>query len=529
MEETNIENMFGRLPDEIILSVLVAVDNVKSIAAWAATSERHWRLSLDRSLWRHLCESHFGPSPFEEPLPYHATWRWIYRAQSRPARPTGVDVGAVWIDQALGQAFWGDVLDGKPSGFGLTTYAPCGIRQGLLRKKTTAGRALGNFERAQGQWTEGRLHGFVIETDRKGKKIKRCWTHGEPDAHGRIVCPLGAYVGAISGKSPHGYGVLTPRGGSSIARQWDATDRVDFFDNGDVRVTPKKPQPVIYVWDSGSRYDGEEKDQDSHGHGILVDASGCRYEGGWRNGRKHGHGTMVRTDGWRYEGEWSKGLGHGHGTLIHPSGARYEGSFSQGLRHGHGTYTWPNGSSYVGDWRNGKRDGCGTMVTARGWRYQGEWSEGLSHGRGTQTWPNGDSYVGDWQRDDMHGHGTMTYRDGRCYVGDWQRDEMHGHGTMTYSDGRRYVGHFCDGMAHGMGIMTFCNGDMYEGSCCKGRRRGRGTMSFADGSRLLATWDDTNCADSTVILHCAPGQTRDCREDIDRCCACRARDMGRLC
>jgi hypothetical protein len=133
MQSDHEQDIFERLPDKVAFLVAMAVDDVKSLAAWAATSKRHRRLISGDSLWHHLCETYFDPSLFEPPLPSHVDWRSIYRARSHLAHRTGADVGAVWINYALGHASWGDVLDGQPSGFGLVTYGDCSIRQGLLR------------------------------------------------------------------------------------------------------------------------------------------------------------------------------------------------------------------------------------------------------------------------------------------------------------------------------------------------------------------------------------------------------------
>ena len=77
---------------------------------------------------------------------------------------------------------------------------------------------------------------------------------------------------------------------------------------------------------SHGRYQGEVRDGERHGQGIMTGINGHRYEGEWRNDRRHGRGTYTWPNGTRYEGEWRSGKHHGQGTKVWPSGDRYEAS-----------------------------------------------------------------------------------------------------------------------------------------------------------------------------------------------------------
>ena len=58
---------------------------------------------------------------------------------------------------------------------------------------------------------------------------------------------------------------------------------------------------MVYTWASGSKYDGEWKDGQSDGHGILTDKNGT-YDGEWKNNMKNGKGIYSFANGYRFEG-----------------------------------------------------------------------------------------------------------------------------------------------------------------------------------------------------------------------------------
>jgi len=59
---------------------------------------------------------------------------------------------------------------------------------------------------------------------------------------------------------------------------------------------------VEAVW-----YEGEFRDDNRNGHGVLAWPDGGRYEGDWRDGERNGHGAQTWADGRCYEGEWRDG------------------------------------------------------------------------------------------------------------------------------------------------------------------------------------------------------------------------------
>ncbi|AGO84852.1 Morn repeat domain containing protein [Pandoravirus salinus] len=369
---------FDRLSDEVVLYILRETD-ARTLGAWALTSRRHRRLALDDSIWRHLCEAHFGPSPFEPPLPDHVDWRWRYRVQYHRARPTGADVGTVQRKGGY-YTFWGDVLDGQPHGFGIEIkcMCPASVRIDVERSLSLLERLDACVGRVQGNWLRGKLDGAAIETLIDGSKMERCWHRGRSDSHGTLTYPSGArYQGAFWHTEPHGRGTLTLRGGASIDREWHRADSIETFSSGHARVYfagEQVPRVGIYMWPDGSRYDGEFERGKSHGYGTVVHASGTIYEGEWRDDKEHGHGTVIYRDGNRYEGNWAYGMRDGYGTFTWASGQVYKGH-SIGATHGTGAMSFADGDVYEGSYSEGRRWGRGTMSYTDGSRLSAIWDD----------------------------------------------------------------------------------------------------------------------------------------------------------
>ena len=77
-----------------------------------------------------------------------------------------------------------------------------------------------------------------------------------------------------------------------------------------------------------------------------------------------------------YNGDLKNGEPSGNGILLMKNGDRYEGSFEKGLFHGSGTYIWADGRFFEGSFENGDFAGKGTMVMTDGEKIAGSWSGG---------------------------------------------------------------------------------------------------------------------------------------------------------
>ncbi len=73
----------------------------------------------------------------------------------------------------------------------------------------------------------------------------------------------------------------------------------------------------IVVWktfgddDVNKKYEGEIKNGEPNGHGILTSPYGDKHVGGWKKGKEHGQGTYTHPDGNKYVGGWKVGKRHG--------------------------------------------------------------------------------------------------------------------------------------------------------------------------------------------------------------------------
>jgi 1-phosphatidylinositol-4-phosphate 5-kinase len=117
------------------------------------------------------------------------------------------------------------------------------------------------------------------------------------------------------------------------------------------------------------------------GRGIYVAPSGSRYEGEWKNNFPNGKGELLTEKGERIFGQWYKGnIGSGVYTVTFPEkNGRYVGNVDQSfLPNGFGTQIWPDGTKYSGNWKAGYQHGYGILTDASGnVQYEGTWIEGL--------------------------------------------------------------------------------------------------------------------------------------------------------
>ena len=90
-----------------------------------------------------------------------------------------------------------------------------------------------------------------------------------------------------------------------------------------------------------------------------------------------GKGTFKFKNGNIYEGEWKNDKSHGTGTYKFKNGNVYTGEFKGGKRDGLGTFLYPDGEKYVGDYKNGKRTGQGVYTFKNGNTYDGEFWDGV--------------------------------------------------------------------------------------------------------------------------------------------------------
>ena len=59
-------------------------------------------------------------------------------------------------------------------------------------------------------------------------------------------------------------------------------------------------------------------------------AKGSKYDGDWKNGEPHGIGIMDFSNGAKYEGYWKDGKFHGKGVFSYSNGIIHDGEFEEG-------------------------------------------------------------------------------------------------------------------------------------------------------------------------------------------------------
>lgn len=168
-----------------------------------------------------------------------------------------------------GITYYGQLVDGEPSGYGTLTDQS------------------GN--KYEGQFYKGTFNGNGTKTFSDGMILSCKWRDGNPieDAVTMIFPGGNKYIGAIKDfkddefKGFKGYGTYY-HDGSQISAYWDGAETIG---------------KVTWIHPDKSKYEGELKDFKMHGKGVLITDDGTKYEGDFVDGRLHGYGTVTTSDG----------------------------------------------------------------------------------------------------------------------------------------------------------------------------------------------------------------------------------------
>lgn len=166
------------------------------------------------------------------------------------------------------------------------------------------------------------------------------------------------------------------------------------------------------------------------------------YEGQWKDNQQNGFGILKYTNGDVYKGYFKDGLPHGHGSL----------------KHGH--FMASAASIYIGDWSLGNKNGYGVIDDiVTGEKYLGNWSENKKHGNGIIVTSDGIYYEGVFNQDVLTVISSCKYNT-NTYIYIFQ-----GHGLMILEDGTHYEGDFKGtGYLNGKGTLTLKSGHVIEGT-----------------------------------------------------------------
>lgn len=332
---------FDGLPDELVLAVTLALPDAGTVAAWSLTSRRHRMLAAEPSVWRHLCEAHFGLPLHENFAAQNKDWRWLYRAHACDGQMSGAVVGRLtgtFGDTDEAYVYWGDIADGLPDGYGLACAAPTHVHVQDQEQHRPADVATAGRDAYEGLWRRGNMHGHGVRAYRDGRQY------------------TGEYVD----------GVCCGQG--------------------------------VCVWPDGDKYEGNWKDDQYEGYGVYTFPSGTQYKGHWRDDERHGLGTYTRPDGAFYRGHWKNDMKHGCGISIKRNGSKRAGTFKRDRLDGFGFRLWPDGRWYNGEWRDGQRHGFGTGGDAAGTEHKSEYADGAAHGHGLCAYADGSVLKGRWTR-----------------------------------------------------------------------------------------------------------------------------------
>lgn len=116
-------------------------------------------------------------------------------------------------------------------------------------------------------------------------------------------------------------------------------------------------QVISFTNENGNliHYIGEVDNGKAFGGGIGIWNTGSIYKGEWKDNMRHGTGEFRWADGQVYEGEFKNDIRSGKGKYYWPSGERYEGEFANNRMNGEGILYDPDGNKkYEGEWKNDK-------------------------------------------------------------------------------------------------------------------------------------------------------------------------------
>lgn len=124
----------------------------------------------------------------------------------------------------------------------------------------------------------------------------------------------GIYRGQVNGTTLEGYGVLQASNGQSFAGV--------FADS--------EPSLGVHLFQSDSRYAGQERDRVPHGLGVYTYPSGVVFAGEWTGGQIEGLGVSQSPLGVTVEGEWSANAPNGYGAVTDDANGRRIGRMEAG-------------------------------------------------------------------------------------------------------------------------------------------------------------------------------------------------------
>lgn len=117
------------------------------------------------------------------------------------------------------------------------------------------------------------------------------------------------------------------------------------------------------VSQTGGVVEGSYDNDLLHGEARIFKENGDVFQGIFVKGKAENKGKYTKASGKEYyEGEFKNDQPHGQGLIRYPNGDMYAGGFENGLRSGKGLYKLSNGDTYDGSFARGEYHGRGKLI-----------------------------------------------------------------------------------------------------------------------------------------------------------------------
>lgn len=279
----------------------------------------------------------------------------------------------------------------------------------LSREAKRGNQTLSDGSVYEGEMLTGKPHGYGERKFQNGDIYEGQFEKGMSHGHGTFRYKgddfLDRYVGMWSSDKWNGYGTLVLKDGSRVTGQW-MKNRLEYGD---------------YEGSDGSIRSGKWRgDWEFLEEGFSKDAFGSEFNGLFNNDGSYRKGFIKNPNGDLYAGNFIANIYHGKGILEKSDGSLYVGTFEDNEFSGSGMLISSDGSKYIGQFLGGLPDGYGVEEQVGGVQYFGSWSQGLKQGSGTVDFGNGASYIGEF-RNGLAFDGKYDWGDGR--ITDSYQDE----------------------------------------------------------------------------------------------------------
>jgi serine/threonine protein kinase len=153
------------------------------------------------------------------------------------------------------------------------------------------------------------------------------------------------------------------------------------------------------------KLNGQIKDNQLNGCGILIDDDGDKYQGIFTNSQLNGKGVLeLKKPGYKYKGTFERHKFHGEGTYTFPN-SEYRGNFEEGNPNAKGTLRFKIKDYHIkyieGHFNNSFSDGKGKIIYKNNCIYEGDFKYQKPNGIGTCIDENGSSKTKIWNKDQL--------------------------------------------------------------------------------------------------------------------------------